>query len=232
MLSYASRTNLHIAFLDRPLVMALLFGFCTDNMPLALATALFFELFWIDLLRLGIIVPVSGTFSFLLFYPLCIIFQWQLPTALPLPLCMCLFFGHAAPLLERWQRSKNAAYDSALEDWVEHSKPSKASDDLLALDDMSSSASQGMSPAEIISRSRWRMLWSSALLYFSSFALLYGIFYWLKSTNSIPSFSYFTWYMLYGLALIGPILALRTRPAYKVLAFGFALLLVFLFVTQ
>ncbi len=195
--------------------MALILGYCTNTMPLALAVGLALELFWIDLLRLGIVIPASATFSFLLLYPLCLIFQWQLPSALPIPFCICLFFGHAASLLEHWQRAKNTYYDTQLELWVENTcSMEKCSAENQNTDTLQH---KGMSPAHIISRSTWRMLWSSSFLYFTSFALLYSFFSWLEKIYFLPVFSEFNWQILYSISLVGAILALRTRRAYKFL---------------
>ncbi len=208
--------------------MALLLGFCTDTMPFALALGLALELFWIDLLRLGTIIPPSGTFSFLLLYPICLLFQWELPSTLPLPLCICLIAGYGASLLERWQRRANAQYDAALEAWAMQN-PDDGNQE--GKDDVRENALQQaqLSPSLIISRARWRVLWSSALLYLGVFGCVYALLSWLETKHAVPIFPHFNWYMLYAIALIGPILALRTRRAYRVLALGIICLLFWVF---
>ncbi len=242
-IAHGIRTSFHILFLDRPLVMALCLGFCTNNLPFALALALVLELFWVDALRLGIIIPPSGTFSFLLLYPLCLLFQWYLPSMLPIPLLLCLFFGHAASWLEQWQRHKNAVYDACLQAWVQWAKPdtvkadnaepkaenSDFSDDV-AYPVQSSARREtllfseknpkALSPAQIITHSRWRMLWSAALLYMVCFGILYAFFVWLQKVYIVPSLPTVTWNVLYGMGLLGAILSLRTKRAYTFLGVG------------
>ncbi len=216
--------------------MALFLGFCTENLPFALALGLVLELFWLDALRLGLIVPPSGTFSFLLLYPLCLLFHWYLPSLLPLPLVLCLAFGYAASWLEQWQRRKNAVYDAHLQAWVEQTTSDISPATLPACSSPSSrcffesnaeSSSKNilpLSPTEIIAFSRWFIFWSAAALYVLCFSVLYGFFYWLEKVYIVPSVPTVSWNMLYGLGLLGAVLSLRTKQAYAVLAMAFVFL--------
>ncbi len=201
MLSYASRLSVHIVFFDRPLVAAFFMGLCTDSLPQALAIGFVLELFWIDSLRLGAVVPPTGTLSFLLLYPLCLMFDWTLPQQLPLPLFICMLFAHASAWLERWQREQNEANDARLELWVENTANPYA-----------------LSPECSVALSHWRVLWSAAALYMVCFGVLFGLFTALEHWYVIPMYSSMSWHILYGAGLLGAVLALRVRRAYIVLA--------------
>ncbi len=178
-------------------------GLCTNALPEAMALGLVLELFWIDGLRLGTIVPPSATLSFLLLFPLCFIFDWFSPSELPLPLLVCIVFAHVSAWLERWHRARNALHDAQLEHWVE----APTQEPYAAL-----------SPEHIILRSHWRVLWSSALVYMFCFALVYVFFKYLVQEQLFPVFYGMSWSQLYGVGLLGAILALRTRRVYVVLS--------------
>ncbi len=205
--------------------MALFLGFCTENLPFALALGLVLELFWIDALRLGCIVPPSGTFSFLLLYPLCILFQWYLPSMLPIPLVICLGFGYAASWLEQWHRRKNMAYDACLQEWVEKPHIDESANlkkDLVSsCNEQEKDAVAAMAPTEIIAFARWQMLWSAALLYMVCFSSIYAFFHWLQKIYTVPSLPMVSWNVLYGVGLLGAVLSLRTKRAYAVLGVAF-----------
>ncbi len=178
-------------------------GLCTQTLPEALALGLVLELFWIDGLRLGGVVPPSASLSFLLLYPLCLIFSWDLPQQVPIPLLLSIMCAHAAVWLEQWHRSANMSCDARLELWAENEKNK-----------------HGMSPEQIMTQSHWRVLWSSALLYMVCFGVLFGLCSLITVYYGMPSFVGLLWSALYGIGLLGAVLALRTRRAYIVLAFA------------
>ncbi len=227
-IAHAARTTFRIHFLDRPLVIAFFLGFCTDNMSFALSLALVLELFWIDTLRLGIVVPPSGTFSFLLLYPLCLHFQWYLPSLLPIPLIICIMFGFVSSWFERWQRKKNSCYNANLEAWVRQTTENPDVCDVQS-EKLNTKQVLALSPSEIIFQSRWSMLWSSALLYVLCWSILYGFFKILQAFYIVPSISLFTWNLLYSIALLGAILSLRTSRTYAFLLLGFCFLFLWIF---
>ncbi len=210
-LSQVARLSINIGFLDRPLMAALLMGLATDTLGEALALGLVLELFWIDGLRLGTVVPPSATLSFLLLYPLCMLFGWQSPEQLPLPLLICILFAHVSAWQESWLRKRNASHDTAVEAWIE--QPTSAP------------SAKALSPEAYIWRSHWRVLWSSALLYGLCFGLLYFFFAFLVQKQAFPIIPHLTWNILYGVGLLGAVLALRTRRAYWALGGSIVLVL-------
>ncbi len=189
---------------------ALFLGLLTNALPQALALGLILELFWIDALRLGTVVPPSATLSFLLLFPLCHHFSWLSPEQLPLPLLLCILFAHVAAGLERWHRVRNTALDARFELWLEHP-----------------SAPMALSPERIMLRSHWRVLWSSLVLYMLCFVVVYVVFAYLMRHNIFPVFPHVSWSILYGVGLLGAVLALRTRRAYIVLALSLVLVFTF-----
>ncbi len=188
--------------------MALCLGLLTNALPQALALGLVLELFWIDALRLGTVVPPSATLSFLLLFPLCHHFSWFLPAQVPLPLLVCILFAHVAAGLERWHRARNTALDARFELWVEHP-----------------SAPMALSPERIMLRSHWRVLWSSVVLYILCFGSVYVFFSYLVQEQLFPVFPHVTWNILFGVGLLGAVLALRTQRAYVVLALSLSMVL-------
>ncbi len=210
-LSQWARLSASIVFFDRPLVAALGMGLVTNALAEALALGLVLELFWIDRLRLGTVVPPSATLSFLLLFPFCLLFDWHEPEQIPLPLLTCILFAHVSAALERWLRRCNAAQDTALEQWIED--PTSPS---------------GMSVEKYVWNSHWRVVWSSATLYVVSFFLLYALFTSLISIGAMVQIPGLTWNILYGIGLLGAVLALRTRRSYAVLAMGVVMVLVLL----
>ncbi len=196
-LSSIARSSISIGLLDRPLVAALLYGFATNSLEFALPLGAVLELFWLDILRLGAIIPPSGTLSFLLLYPLCLIFNWQAPSQFAIPLLVCLPLAYTIKWVESLQREQNNAQIAEVENWVNNPKT-------------------GNSPQKVIYISLLRFICFETLHYMTLFGLLFFIFHTLEH-NHIFIISGITWSVIFSISLMGAVLALRTRRAYAIL---------------
>ncbi len=197
-LTSLARCSISIGLFDRPLVAAFLFGIITNTLEFSLALGIFFELFWLDALRLGAIIPPSGNLSFLLLYPLILIFGWLEPSQFVLPLLLCLSLAYTIKKVELYQRKQNNIYIEQVKQWTKNPQT-------------------GLHPSHIIYKSLWQSIWIYALLYIVLFCLLYFLFSILGTTIPLPIVTQFNWTLLYATALMGALLALRTKKAYAIL---------------
>ncbi len=206
-LTSLARCSISIGFFDRPLVAAIFLGFFTDNLEFSLSLGIVFELFWLDVLRLGAIIPPSATLSFLLAYPFILIFAWPTPSQFALPLLICLGFAYSVRGIELWQRKHNNAYIHQVEQWTKNPQI-------------------GLHPKYVIYKSLSQSIWIYALLYLVLFFGLYYLFSILSSNQLLPTIAQFNWTILYAAGLLGALLTLRTKKIYIILLL--ATMLVFL----
>lgn len=75
-----TRFGLNLGFLDRPLVIGLFWSAVTGQWEIAMPTALFFELLYLDLFPLGTFVPPHGPFVLLVTLALAQIFNVTQPS--------------------------------------------------------------------------------------------------------------------------------------------------------
>ncbi len=200
-LASLARCSISIGLLDRPLIAAFLFGAITSTLEFALPLGIILELFWLDVLRLGAVIPPSGTLSFLLLYPLTLLFSWQAPSQLAVPLLICLPFAYTITWVELWQRKRTNVYINDLEAWVENPQ-------------------NGISPQDIVYKTMARFILWECLLYITLFTSLWGIFTLLNKAHALPLIAHMNWPILYSMGLMGAVLALRTKRAYAILAIG------------
>ncbi len=187
-------------------MVAFFLGIITNNLEFSLALGIVFELFWLDALRLGAIIPPSGNLSFLLLYPMALIFNWQHPSQFAIPLLICLSLAYTTIKIELFQRKQANNYICCVEKWTANPQT-------------------GMHPSQIIYKSLTKFILIYSALYIVLFFILYLLFdiISLKFNLHIENFS---WTILYAASLMGAILALRTKRAYAILLL--ALILIFL----
>lgn len=186
-----------MGLVDRPLVLGLLAGWMTGRWDVALPMAITLELFWIDRIRLGAVIPPVACLGYLLLFPLTLQLDLQIPEQLPLPMLLCLSCAHMGAWLERGER----VYANALADRVIR---------------WNAGGMGGISPGRALGMAIVRHCVLRFLLYLVCYGGIYvliclGLRYYLVLVTPL------TWNMLYGVALMGGVLALRTRRAYAVL---------------
>lgn len=95
------RYSVQIGFIERPLVLGLIWGGCTGDLTTPVLLGLCCELFWLDLFPIGSYLPPMPAFSLLLLLPLVQHFGWNTPQMLTLPLFLLLPLAYLPTLLEK-----------------------------------------------------------------------------------------------------------------------------------
>lgn len=192
--------------------MGLVAGVLTGHVDVALPLGIILELFWLDVIALGAVVPPVASLSFFLVFCTALVFDWHEPAQLVLPLLLALPCAYLGSMVERWQYRRNDAAIERLKRWITGGNEPGPS----------------QSPARNILHSLVNMTLAQGALFLS----LYSLLYWLLRSgkadglfSSLFSQAQISWTALYGFAAIGAILALRTRRAYAVLAACISVLL-------
>ena len=189
--------------MDRPLFVALLAGWLTGDWALALPLGMICELFWLDVLELGSVVAPSGSFAFLLLFPLAHLWGLAGPDQLAVPLLLSLLLGN----LVAWaEQSLRVRQNKLVEQVAAHC----------------AGMAMGLAPAAAVGR----MALQRALIHFSLYGVCFGLLLLTMHTAhilGIPTTIPVTgWGLLLVIALPGAALTLRTRNLYLVLLAGLA----------
>ncbi len=198
------RTAPACILLTRPLVLAFFFGYATHSLHMALPLGIILELFWVDVQRLGTVVPPCASFAFLLIFPCTLLFGWHDPAYVPLPLLLCLALAHAAKWLEHCLRARNDRCIEGVEAWIQaqHTGERKK---------ITQNISPPLSPAQAVLRAVMRTFLCSAALYVLCFGALYALTHFLAHTHALPHCPHVTWHMLYLCALLGSLVTCYTH---------------------
>ncbi len=209
-----------MGLLERPLISAFFLGFLTNHYDVALPLGIVLELYWLDKLRLGAIIPPSGTLSFILVFSLAMHFNWQNPVQLAIPLLVCIPFAYTAIWLEKWQRYKNDTLLQRLSLWLKQEETIHTTKQICASkhQKMQTHITPLFKPEAAILSGCIRSIWSYAFLYMCCFGCVYALFFYWQQYFTPLIIPQLTWNMLYGVGLLGAILSLRTKMAYAVLA--------------
>lgn len=199
MLAGAARSTCIIGLLDRPLFLALIVGSCTaEHSSLAFSLGIITELCWLDIIAMGSIVPPYASLSFLLAFPLCRHFELLCAGQVILPLLFALFAASLAAWFERYQRNThNSLEDTAIQ---------------------ACQSGSVFAPGWVIMSVGWQRALGHVLLYSLCFSAIAGALTVLKACDAMLALEGVTWPTLYTLALLGAVLALRTRQACMILA--------------
>lgn len=202
-----ARRACSIGLIERPLVIGLCAGMLTGHSEIALPLGIIFELFWLDIIPLGAVIPPVASLNFFLVFCLALVFDWHEPAQFVLPVLLTLPAAYVSATVERWQYARNNGMLEYLERWM-HGQPA------------------GYSPGTIVLRSLVCTAFVQGALFVALFSICYallltGVYKWLAAMGQFPM----SWLVLYGFAAIGAIVALRTRRAYALLALCLAVLL-------
>lgn len=204
-----ARRACSIGLIERPLVIALFAGAFTGHSDVALPLGVIFELFWLDVIPLGAVIPPVASLNFFLVFCLALVFDWHNPAQLFLPILLTLPCAYFGAMVERWQYARNDAALEHLNQWIEGNNTE-------------------YSPARIVALS----LMQAAMLQGLAFLFLFGLVYALLLNGGLDEWCVrlfaqnpVSWTGLYGLSAIGAIVALRTRRAYAALVLCIAVLL-------
>ena len=200
-----ARFSLNLGFVDRPIVIALLFALVTSNWQEPIAIGIFFECFWLDTFPAGTYLPPQQTFAaFLSLLTVQYLGLTQVGSILPL-LILALPLTWLMNQLESWiRKSENVNY---LRSW-----------------EQAHSEAEAYRPGIFV---WWSLLKTAALnmaafgCFFSLavFCLRLGLQFW---PASVPGLSW--GHVLTG-SLAAGLLSLRSRRVYQALV-GAALCLI------
>lgn len=169
-------------------------------MPLAV----FFELFWIDLIPVGGYIPPMPSFPYLLLLSLAGIFGWADAQSLAFPLFICLPLAYVVPLLETRQRNMQKSAYSVL---LAHVRSGEAMD---------------VVPGRLILLSAVQIVGLSLLLFVLAWIAVFG-FFSLEAIRDLFAFPLsVNWAVLYTIGAIGALMGLRIKRAYILFMLGMA----------
>ena len=144
-------------------------------------------------------MPPFGSLSFLLLFPLASHFWLNRPGPLLLTLILVILAAYLGGFMERSLRIHENYLVDRVEAWC--------AGDCFAL-------TPGQAVLHVVLlRAFWQFM-----LYVVCYALLFCLIAVLSARQALPQLSILSWPMLYGAALMGAVLSLRTRRAYMVLA--------------
>ncbi|CCH47781.1 PTS sugar transporter subunit IIC [Pseudodesulfovibrio piezophilus] len=203
------RVSLNVGLLERPLVIGLFWGCLTGNYVNSFNIAIFFELFWLDLIPVGTFIPphlTAATFSAL---SLSTFFGLTHPAKIMGVLFASMPLALLGTRVEAWFREQERGSYNSLLHWAR--KPNTK--DL---------------PARLILRSVLRSLLLSWGAFFCAILVLKFTF---KTVFTLyPAFLTsidITWPHLWIAASMGGLMALRLKRAYAVLTTGVILITLF-----
>jgi PTS system mannose-specific IIC component len=205
------RSSLSIGLLERPLVVGFFWGAATGEYTTSLYIAIFFELFWLDLIPAGAYIPpqlTAATFSAL---ALTTWFGLDQPSRIMFVLFASMPLAWIGTKVEAWLREREQGSYNALLNWARNP-------DSMHL------------PGTLILRSMGKgllMSWATFLV-----AILFLKFVFDLVFSAYPNvFSHLdvTWAHLWVAASLGGLMALRLKRAYVILATGIVLFALYRF---
>ena len=197
----AGRSFLAVSFIERPLFIGLVWWICGGGFAPALPLAIFFELFWIDLIPVGGYIPPMPSFPYLLLLSLSGVFGWTDAQAIAFPLLVCLPLAYVIPLLEAFQRGRQkGAYHTLLKH-------------------VHDGENMATTPGKLVIVSSAQIL----LFTYGAFLVAWGslfIFFSLPPVQRIILFPFaIDWPVFYVVAATGSLLALRIKRTYVLFVF-------------
>lgn len=121
------RFGLNIGFLDRPLVIGMIWAAVTGQWETALPAAIFFELFFLDLFPIGTYIPPHGSFALLTTLALVNVFELSQAPLIFMVMLLCAPTALLGSYLEQVQRQRqNAVYTRMLQSTRGEKEPARA----------------------------------------------------------------------------------------------------------
>ena len=171
-------------------------GLAVDQWEIGLPLGILFELFWLDVLPLGSVVPPYGTLSFLLLFPVALLYGWRQPDTLLLPIVFSMLCASGASRLEQYQRELLNGVSDRVQRWC--------------------TGAGGMPPARAILCGVLIRAGAQYGLYMLCFLMLTALGPLLARTGA-QWFPSARWAVFYAAALTGSVLGLRIRGTYVIL---------------
>ncbi|WP_345782780.1 PTS sugar transporter subunit IIC [Pseudodesulfovibrio pelocollis] len=203
------RFSLTIGLLERPLVIGLFWGLATGDVETSLCIAIFFELFWLDLIPVGTYIPPHLTVATFAALSLTTFFGLDHPGRILFVLFASMPLAWLGTRLEALLRERDQVNYNKLLTWVRNPDSPRL-------------------PSLIVMRSVGRTFVYSGLAFYAAMLVLVYFFEIFFSLNpSLFTKLGVTWPYLWVAATLGGLMALRVRRAYALLAAGIILFMFF-----
>ena len=190
------RYSVCAGLLDRPLVVGLVWAAFTGEWEMTLKLALFFELFWLDLMYVGTYIPPFGSMSLLMCLLLVDYFDIYEVRQLPLPLLLSVPWALTGAAVERWMRQRQSMLYFIL---VERGE----------------AARQHNVPGRVFAQCILKLMALQAVVFAGCYTIVEIFGQLLVDWVSLPIFPWLNWGLIWTLgAAMGGFMALRTRRAY------------------
>ena len=195
--------------LERPLVVGFAWGVFTGEYTISFNIAIFYELFWLDLIPVGTFIPphlTAVTFSAL---SLTTFFGLSNPARIMGVILACMPLAWFGSKVEMWIRDQERAGYNKLLHWVRQS---------------GTSSGPGMLVLRSLVRTfvvSWVAFFGAVLVLMYLFDTLFTLYPGMLSSVDVK------WAHLWGAATLGGLMALRLQRAYAVLATGVVLFVLF-----
>lgn len=203
------RYSISIGLLERPLVIGLFWGFFTGDYTTSLYIAIFFELFWLDLIPVGTFIPphlTAATFSAL---SLTTYFGLENPARIMGILFASMPLAWLGTRLEGLLREQEQGNHNKLLNWARNPQSRHY-------------------PATLVTRSLFRMFIIYAVTFFIAITVLRYLFQGLFTIYpGVLASIDVTWAHLWVAATLGGLMALRLKRAYVMLGGGVILFVFF-----
>jgi len=205
------RFSLSVGLLERPLVIGLFWGIFTGDYATSLYIAIFFELFWLDLIPVGTFIPPHLTAATFAALSLTTYWGFESPGRIMGVLFACMPLAWFGAKVEGLIRERERGGYNKLLNWTRNPESETL-------------------PTNIV-------LWSLARTFLMGFFLFYIAMLVLKFTFQLALSAHpgllssvdVKWAHLWVAATIGGLMALRLKRAYGVLATGVTLIALFIF---
>lgn len=206
------RFSLSIGLLERPLVIGLFWGIFTGDYTTSLYIAIFFELFWLDLIPVGTFIPPHLTAATFAALSLTTFLGFEEPNRIMVILFACMPLAWLGAQMEGMVREQERVGYNQLLRWTR-------------------SPDSESRPMTLVLRSLARTFLIGFVLFYIAMLVLKFTFQLLLETfPELLSSLDVTWSHLWVMATIGGLMALRLKRAYVVLLLGVASIAFFLFV--
>lgn len=201
----AARFSAIIGLVERPLCLAMIAGFLTDQWSVALPIGITLELLWQDVIAMGTVIHPFGGMAFLLLFPFSRTLHFIDAGSMLLPLIVAMLCAQAGSWLEQRYR----VYENRFLPGMEGPDPH---------------------PERIVRRSMLFRAGMHAVLYAASYVVLCGTVCGLLALGVYPVIPELSWTFVYAAALSGALLAIRSRTAYVAFVLGVAVISVLIYV--
>jgi PTS system mannose-specific IIC component len=205
------RSTLSIGLLERPLVVGFFWGAATGEYTTSLYIAIFFELFWLDLIPAGTYIPPQLTAATFAALTLTTWFGLNQPSRIMFVLFASMPLAWIGTKVEGWLREREQGSYNALLNWARN-PGSKHLPGALIL--------QSMVKGLFMS---WVSFLAAILILKQGFELVFSAYPTIFSHLGV------TWAHLWVAASLGGLMALRLKRAYVILATGVILFALYRF---